>query len=151
MSPSYDALIFSGKANGLKGKPIVPGQLSGLCGGGGYAISTEVLQKLFANFSTKTEFYETYMTLNSLTGYSDITTSLLLTAYANASLVQLEGVHPWAINDMEQYMASQEGRSVPVLTLHYASGKMQEKMDIVNKYLDGQGKQNSNATSNSEK
>ena len=62
------------------------------------------------------------MTLNSLTGYSDITTSHLLTAYANVSLVQLEGVHPWAINDMEQYMASHEGRSVPVLTLHYAWG-----------------------------
>ena len=105
-----------------------------MCGGGGYAISTEVLQKLFANFTSKTEFYETYMMLNSLTGYSDITTSYLLTTYTNASLVQLEGVHPWAVDDLEQYMTSQEGRTVPVLTVHYASGKMQEKMDIVNKY-----------------
>ena len=73
------------------------------------------------------------MLLNTLTAFSDITTSHLLTAVANASLVQLVGFHPWGIQNLEQHVKA-KGKSEPVLSLHYVSGKMQQLMDIVNKH-----------------
>ena len=107
--------------------------ISGLCGGGGYAISSQVLQRLFAKFKSKSQFYETYMSVNKLTHYCDITTSYMLSKYGNASIVQLEGIHPWAIAEgLEQYL-SKKG-NLPILSLHYASGNMQKYMDIVNNH-----------------
>ena len=73
------------------------------------------------------------MLLNTLTAFSDITTSHLLTAVANATLVQLAGFHPWGIQNLEHYVKA-KGKSEPVLSLHYVSGKMQQLMDIVDKH-----------------
>ena len=105
-----------------------------MCGGGGYAISSKVLQRLFDNFLSQKLFYETYMMFNNLTQYSDITTSHFLTTYADTSLVKLEGLHPWKIKRLDQYISKGgAGHGVPILTLHYAAGRMQEYKDIVHK------------------
>ena len=109
------------------------GKLFGLCGGGGYAISLVVLQRLFSHFESQEHFYDTYMMINSLTHYSDITTSFLLNTFANATLAHLEGIHPWVV-DLDKYFSSNQSKEndVPILTLHYASGRMQQYIDVVN-------------------
>ena len=57
----------------------------------------------------------------------------MLSKYGNASIVQLEGIHPWAIAEgLEQYL-SKKG-NLPILSLHYASGNMQKYIDIVNNH-----------------
>ena len=108
-------------------KIIAKGKILGMCGGGGYAISSEVLQRFFAEFESRSQFYETYMKLNKLTHFSDITTSHILRAYTNASLELLDGIHSWFKD--EQFVLK-NGKSI--LALHYASGKMQRYMDIAN-------------------
>ena len=100
-----------------------------MCGGGGYAVSFEVLQRLFANFSTQQQFYDSYMTFNNLTKFSDITTSHFLTKYAGASLKKLDGLNPWAVT--LETISSWRKKGVPILTLHYAAGRMNEYKALV--------------------
>ena len=107
----------------------------GICGGGGYAISAKVLQTLFDNFESRTQFFDTYMMFNSLTEFGDITTSHFLKTFANPSFVKLDGLNPWKVDRLDQFI-SKGGKSygIPILTLHYASGRMQEYIDIIQKH-----------------
>ena len=91
--------------------------LHGLCGGGGYAISQQVIRKLANSWFSEEEFFKRYMTLCRHIEYCDIVTGVLLTLN-HFPWVEDIRLRPWGmIADEIPSIFSHE-----IASLHYYGG-----------------------------